>query len=299
MTTMSIRRLAFRALLTGIAVLGRTAAIAAQPSVALDLRGARELVVVDAWEGFSAISPTQATYTLRRSADGSFTGTVQIRVGAGPVRRDTSFATHLSRAEADSLLRVLSEAPLRESASYRPTFTHTDDYPTITIDVMVGDVATRFHTRSQGAAHAPWWVTAGGRTYVTGSEAIWPAFSLVLGRIGGHVERALIEVVQNDPEAQCRHNRQIPSLQSTPAQRPRYAGREAWFTRDSTITVQGRRYRKNGLPRILGLDEISPYDAYQGVTVFQESGLQGTPGVLYVPVHASCELQPYKLEQQP
>jgi hypothetical protein len=280
-------------LLAGIVVLGRPAASAAQQPAALPLRDARALVVVDAWEGFSAISPIRATYDLRRAADGSFTGTVQISVGAGLIRRDTSFAAHLPRTAMGSLLQVLSEVPLREG-SYRPTLTHTDDYPSITIDLTVGDSVIRFHTTSQGAAHVPWRVTAGGRTYVSGSEAISSALGAVLGRLSRREQQALIEAAENDPEAQCGHNRRHPA----PAQRPRYAAREAWFTRDSLITVEGRDYRKYGLPRIVGLDEISPYATYRGVMFFQEIGLDGTPEVLYVPVRASCEVQPYALEPQ-
>lgn len=288
------RRPVVRALLTAIAALGGPAATAAQPPAALPLRATRALVVVDAWEGYSAVSPTRATYSLSRSADGSFTGTVQISVGAGLIHRDTSFAVHLPRSAVDSLLQVLSDVPLREGR-YRPTFTHTDDYPSITVDLTAGDSVVRFHTTSQGAAHVPWRVSAGGRTYVSESEAIWSALSAVLGRIGRREARALIEAARNDPEARCRHNRHMPTPQLT----RRYAGSEAWFARDSSITVEGRNYRKHGLPRIVGLNEISQYATYRGVPVFQELGVEGTPEVLYVPVHASCEVQPYALEPRP
>lgn len=114
---MLARRLVLPALLTGIVALGRPAAIAAQHPAALPLHRARAIVVVDAWEGFSPISPTRGTYRLVRSADGSFTGTVQLAVGAGLGRRDTSFAVRLPRPAVDSLLQALSDAPLREGAT--------------------------------------------------------------------------------------------------------------------------------------------------------------------------------------
>ncbi|HYR06353.1 MAG TPA: hypothetical protein VEQ60_01215 [Longimicrobium sp.] len=296
---MLTRRLVLRALLTGVAALGWPAGLAAQPSATLPLRDARALVFVDAWHGFSAISPTQTTYSLQRSADGSFAGTVQITVGAGLLRRDTSLAVHLPRSAVDSLLQVLSDAPLQESFSYQPTFTHTDDYPTITVDLTVGDSVVRFHTTSQGEAHVPWQVSAGGRTYVSGSEAIWSTLSAVLGRIGRGPERALMEAARNDPESQCGHNRRPPLPGPPRPERPRYAGGEAWFARDSTITVQGTTYHKHGPPRVVGLHEISAYGTYRGVTVFQEMGLEGTPDVVYVPVRASCEVQAYFLERRP
>lgn len=269
---------------------------AAPQATALPLRDTRALVVVDAWEGYSPVSPTRATYSLQRAADGSFTGNVQISVGAGMIRRDTSFAVQLPRAAVDSLLQALSEVPLQEG-SYRPTLTHTDDHPSISAELTVGDSVVQFQTTSQGAAHVPWRVSAGRRTYVSGSEAIWASLSAVLDRIGRREQRALIQVVRSDPEAQCRRNTFAAGPQ--PAQRPRYAGNEAWFTRDSAIVVNGRNYRKHGLPRVLGLNEISSHATHRGVTVFQEMGVDGTPEILYVPVLASCELQPYALQPRP
>lgn len=180
---MSARRTAFWGLLTAMAALGRPAAIAPRPPAALDLRATRTLVAVDAWEGFSSVSPTRATYL---------------------------------------------------------------------------------------------W---------TGSDA--------------RQERALIEAVRNDPEAQRGHARYPVVSPLTPARRPRHAGGEAWFARDSTITVDGRSYRKHGLPRVVGLHEITPYATYRGVPVFRERGLEGTPEILYVPVHASCEVQPYVFDPWP
>jgi hypothetical protein len=268
---------------------------AAQQPVTLPLRDARAIVIVDAWEGYSAISPIRATYTLARAADGSFAGTVRIGVGNGLIRRDTSFAARLPRAAADSLLQELSEAGLQEG-SYRPTFTHTDDYPEIRVDLTVGGSVIRFHTTSQGGAHVPWQVHAGRRTYVSGSERIWLALSAVLHRLGETQKRALMEAAEQDPETQCNHAR-LP--QPWLARRPRYAAGEAWFARDSVITVQGRNYRRYGIARVLGLHEISPYASYRGVPVLKEAGLQGTPDFVYLPVRAICEVQPFVLEPRP
>lgn len=160
------------------------------------------------------------------------------------------------------------------------------------------DAVIRFHTTSQGAAHVPWRVSAGGRTYVSESEAIWSALGAVLDRIGRREQRALIEAAMDDPEAACGHGRYYGPRPMF-AERPRYAAGEAWFARDSSITVQGRSYRKHGLPRIVGLNEISLYATYREVPVFQELGVPNPPEVLYVPVRASCEVQPYVSEPRP
>jgi hypothetical protein len=292
---MLTRRHVFRALLAGSAALGGPAAVAAQDPITLPLRATRALVVVDAWEGYSPVSPIRATYRLERSADGSFAGNVEIVAGRGVIRRDTSFSVRLSRAAADSLLQVLSNVPL-EQGSYRPTMTHTDDYPSITADLTVGDSVVRFHTTSQGAAHVPWQVTAGGTHYVSESAEIWPAFGRVLDQVGQTEKRALTEAARRDPDAACDRGWAYASPASGNAQRPRYAGSEAWFARDSLITVEGRSYRKRGFPRIVAHREVSPYATYRGVPVYQESGLDGPPEVLYVPVRSRCEVQAYAVE---
>jgi hypothetical protein len=121
----------------------------------------------------------------------------------------------------------------------------------------------------------------------------------MLNRMGHGQMRVLTAAVMQDPEAGCRHYRISPGREDTPAPRMRVAGGEPWFARDSLITVEGRTYRKYGLPRVLAREEISPYAAYRGVPVFQEAGLAGTPEVLYVPARASCEVQPYVVHPGP
>jgi hypothetical protein len=75
-----------------------------------------------------------------------------------------------------------------------------------------------------------------------------------------------------------------------------YAAGAAWFIDNEAITVMDRRYVRYGLPRVLGVNEVSRTAEYQGVPVFAEAGAAGTPEVLYVPVRPGCEFQPYQLE---
>jgi hypothetical protein len=82
-------------------------------------------------------------------------------------------------------------------------------------------------------------------------------------------------------------------------QRLRYAAGEAWFARDSSITVQGRSYRKHGLERVVGFLEITPYASYRGVLVLMEMGITGTPDIVYLPATANCRVQAYTLEPRP
>jgi len=75
-----------------------------------------------------------------------------------------------------------------------------------------------------------------------------------------------------------------------------YAAGASWFINNESVMVMGRRYVKYGLPRVLGVNEVARVGEYQGVSVFAETGATGTPEVLYVPVRAGCEFQPYQTE---
>jgi hypothetical protein len=75
-----------------------------------------------------------------------------------------------------------------------------------------------------------------------------------------------------------------------------YAAGATWFINNEPVMVMGRRYVKYGLPRVLGVNEVTRVGEYQGVSVFAETGATGTPEVLYVPVRAGCEFQPYQTE---
>jgi hypothetical protein len=75
-----------------------------------------------------------------------------------------------------------------------------------------------------------------------------------------------------------------------------YAAGASWFINNEPVMVMNRRYVKYGLPRVLGVNEVTRVGEYQGVSVFAETGATGTPEVLYVPVRAGCEFQPYQTE---
>jgi hypothetical protein len=76
-----------------------------------------------------------------------------------------------------------------------------------------------------------------------------------------------------------------------------YAANATWYINNEPVTFNGRRYVKYGLPRVLGVTEVSNVGTYQGVPVFAETGgNQQRPDVLYIPVRTGCEFQPYQVE---
>ncbi len=74
-----------------------------------------------------------------------------------------------------------------------------------------------------------------------------------------------------------------------------YAANATWFINNEPVMFQNRRFVKYGLPRVLGVNEVTRVGDFQGVPVFAEAG-QTRPDVIYVPVRSGCEFQPYQTE---
>jgi len=73
-----------------------------------------------------------------------------------------------------------------------------------------------------------------------------------------------------------------------------YAANAGWYINNEAITFNNRRYVKYGLPRVVGVAEVSRVGAYRGVSLFAETGAAADrPEALYVPVRPGCEFQVY------
>ena len=77
---------------------------------------------------------------------------------------------------------------------------------------------------------------------------------------------------------------------------PPYAAGAAWYINSGPFTYQGNRYVKYGLPRVLGVTEVSRVGHADGIPIFSEAGGSAPYEVLYVPVRPGCEFQPYQME---
>ena len=93
------------------------------------------------------------------------------------------------------------------------------------------------------------------------------------------------------------HSIRIDGQWTHPDQSPWPDGRARdWFRNSDPIMVDGRRYVKYGLPRVLGRDEVEWFAEHDGLAVAAEAGLTD-PGVVYVLVEpANCGFQPYQRE---
>jgi hypothetical protein len=74
-----------------------------------------------------------------------------------------------------------------------------------------------------------------------------------------------------------------------------YAATTTWYLMNEEINFNDRPYVKYGLPRVLGVNEISKVGIFKGVNVYVETGVEGRPGVIYIPVRSGCEFQPYQI----
>ena len=75
-----------------------------------------------------------------------------------------------------------------------------------------------------------------------------------------------------------------------------YAGGATWYINTEPITINGRRYVKYGLPRVLAPGDVVRDGEMLGVPVFAELPVpRSVIEVIYLPVKPTCEFQPYEI----
>lgn len=76
-----------------------------------------------------------------------------------------------------------------------------------------------------------------------------------------------------------------------------YARKKPWYVNNEKISFGKYKYTKYGLPRVLGIGEITRTGSYDGVGIYVESASdETTPVLIYMPVRQGCEFQPYLRE---
>jgi hypothetical protein len=74
-----------------------------------------------------------------------------------------------------------------------------------------------------------------------------------------------------------------------------YTANKTWYINSDEIKCLGKTYVKYGLPRVLGVNEIEKVGVYDKVNVYAEPNADDAPEVIYLPVRAGCEFQPYQV----
>jgi hypothetical protein len=74
-----------------------------------------------------------------------------------------------------------------------------------------------------------------------------------------------------------------------------YASVAGWYVNQDTITLRGRPFRRYGMERELGINEVEKVGEYRGVGVYGEAGHpQAAMSVVYLPTRPGCQFQPYE-----
>jgi hypothetical protein len=130
----------------------------------------RTVEIVDYWMGLEPEGPIEFTWKLGRqgAATHAFTGVGTLAHPHG--RTSGPLRVTIPDTAMLAFLRGLAAAP-RGPGEYRPSISHTDDYPELTIRMHTAAGITEFYSASQGDERRPWRVTIDGRRYVSDSAA--------------------------------------------------------------------------------------------------------------------------------
>jgi hypothetical protein len=129
------------------------------PDLALVTQG-ETVEIQNDWNGYSDITPILRHYKLRWQ-NRELVGNAHIAVGgygAAGIHQQATTKVKIPAAIATQFLSMLAKTPLK-SGSYKPFIKHTDDYPSVTIQVKVKQQLVIFSSQSQGVGRVPWKVS--------------------------------------------------------------------------------------------------------------------------------------------
>jgi hypothetical protein len=172
----------------------RSSAVAVPP---IDSSAVQVITINDSWDGLSPAAPIRAVFRLQPATD-CFTGTAQFSAGGysgAVINRSVPITIPLPVIEEFAAL--LQSTPLAVG-DYKPSISHTDDYPAITIAVKGEADSLQFYSESQGDQHIPWQVSIAGRgVFVSHSGIPAQALGLLDPYLAREVEEELIDQAQD------------------------------------------------------------------------------------------------------
>jgi hypothetical protein len=143
-----------------------------------DLTNARQIRIYHRWDGLNPIAPMVRVFTLTRAGD-QISGSAKFSVNcySRTDSRELQQAAELrpSQRRFASFLVEIARTELRPGP-YIPRITHTDDVPSITIEIEGDGTEATFFTRSQGERHVPWGVRFDGNEYVLTNDSPMQAY---------------------------------------------------------------------------------------------------------------------------
>jgi len=136
----------------------------------------QSIEIHDDWMGLSEYGPVGRYYSMKPEGD-QFTGKAVFSLGGGPLLKTKEEPISVPKATVQDFLNLLAQSQL-DKGEYKPNIEHTDDYPSVTIDVQFAGDKLSFFSKSQGEWAVPWGVSLGGESYVSRSKS--PAMAMKL-----------------------------------------------------------------------------------------------------------------------
>jgi hypothetical protein len=137
-------------------------------------KGASLIEIHSDWMGLSEFGPVGRRFVLKPAA-GGYEGTATFSLGGGDSKKTKDVPITVPAEAARAFLSLLAGSPLQKGA-YKPFLDHTDDYPSVTMDVTAGGARFSFYSTSQGNDAIPWGADIGGEKYTINSKAPMDAF---------------------------------------------------------------------------------------------------------------------------
>ena len=152
------------------------------------LKEAKSITIEDTWGGLGI--PHKAYYQLEQQND-RFVGKGSFLAGwtpPTPVIVDISIPGEIAK----DFLETLADSPAVYGV-YEPRVEHTDDYPSLKIELTLPDQTVRFYSLSQGEDHVPWGLDIQGNTYVIDSDEPAKALALLKPYLKWNILREVID----------------------------------------------------------------------------------------------------------
>lgn len=163
-------------------------------SAFLDVYTVQSIVIDDGWMGLSLIAPITAKYELH-TEDTNFTGLANFSVGPDLPRKPATRATEnliVPKEIVSRFLQQIAATPI-VPGKYEPEFTHTDDYPSISIELKTDKKHVIFSSTSQSKDRSPWKIADGKQECISRSAIPADALALLKPYLKQDLQKALIE----------------------------------------------------------------------------------------------------------
>jgi hypothetical protein len=158
----------------------------------MDPSAVLSITIADDWTGYSPLAPIEAHYHLEPDAEG-FSGMAEFSVAGYTDAISRSVPISIPLAVVEELLALLVSTPL-ETGVYKRVFSHTDDFPRVTIAVEHSAGEIEFSSESQGSRHIPWRVVVGEDQYITYADTPVQALDLLNPHLARDVQEALFDL---------------------------------------------------------------------------------------------------------